>query len=327
MTLSTVKQEDAITNPSQAPSQVQLPDEAHAEASGGFSGLPTGFPSLDSKLKGLNPAEVIVLASRPAVGKTTLALKIAKCVALGRDINGCPMKGDHNRQHAVAVFSLECCLADLATRMHCGISSVATTPGKAPVIVDDTGSLDIMDLCARAHCMQMRHKVELIIIDYLQLCNCREFARQGRRTEWIQIAKQIKAMARELHIPVIVATQLCRGCEMRGDSSRITSPPALCEACNIIVQEADAVLVLRRPDRASGIAERNNDGIIVDVTKNSNGPTGEVRLDFDGVSSAPFVETSTLRGEVSSEIVLIDFNNDKEHVANPSSSVLHFPCA
>ena len=70
MTLSPVKQEDAITNPSQAPCQFHQPDEAHTETPVGFSGLPTGFPNLDKKLKGLNPAEVIVLASRPGVGKT-----------------------------------------------------------------------------------------------------------------------------------------------------------------------------------------------------------------------------------------------------------------
>ena len=283
----------------------------------GFSGLPTGLPGLDIKLKGLNPAEVIVLASRPGVGKTTLAMNIAKCVALGRDITGCPMKGGHDRQHAVAVFSLEYSMAGLATRMHCGISGVATVIGKTPVIVDDTGGLDIMEICARARCMKMRHKVELIIIDYLQLCKCREFAKQGRKIEITQMAKQIKAMAKELNIPVIVTMQLCRRCEMRTDNSQRTSHLALCDACGLIVQEADAVLLLSRPTRTSGLSGREDDGvIIVDVTKNSNGPTGEVRLDFDGVESAPFVGKPTERGVVSSEIVLIDFNNDKEHVAN-----------
>ena len=189
MTRSTATREDGIANPSQEPCQFHQPDEAHAEAPVGFLGLPTGFPNLDIKLKGLNPAEVIVLASRPAVGKTTLAMRIAQCVALGRDIKGCPMMGGYDRQHAVAVFSLECCMAELATRMHCGISGVATVLGKASVIVDDTGGLDIMDLCARARCMKMSHKVELIIIDYIQLCNFREFAKQGRKIETIQCSR------------------------------------------------------------------------------------------------------------------------------------------
>jgi len=318
VTLSTATREDGIANPGQAPCRLRVPDAAHTEGPVDFSGLPTGFPNLDNKLKGLNPAEVIVLASRPAVGKTTLALKIAECVALGRDVNGCPMKGGHDRQHAVAVFSLECCLADLAKRMHCGISNVATVHGKAPVIVDDTGGLDIMDICARARCMKKSHKIELIIIDYFQLCNCSEFVKHGfnritRKSTEI-IIEQIKDMAKELNIPVIVLSQLCRGCEMRGDnpgrlSHAVRPEAARCDAC--IVQEADAVLRLSRPNRVSGLSGRDDDVVIVDVTKNSNGPTGEVRIDFDPVESVLFVEKPIESGEVSSEIVLIDFNNAK----------------
>lgn len=292
-----------------------------------ISGLPSGFPKLDIKLTGLKPAGVIVLASRPSMGKTALALSIAKCVALGRDINGCPMNGTHGRQHAVAVFSLESSTKDLATRMHCGVSGVATGHGKATVIVDDTGSLDIMELCDRTRFMKMRHKIELVIIDYLQLCKCSAFAKQGRRIEAAQISKQIKDMAKELKIPVIVLSQVCRGCEKRGDKSQKPSRSALCEACDKIVQDADAILFLSRPSRVSGLPVREDDGFIsVDVVKNSNGPTGEVLLkiadlrissgdrdvrdhnDPTSIESAPIAKASEESGEASTEIVFIEFN-------------------
>lgn len=270
---------------------------------GGVAGLPTGFANLDRKLKGLRNGEMIVLAARPSMGKTSLAMNIAECVALGKDIYGRPMKGDQNRQHPVAVFSLEMSTESLAMRMLCGFAGVpgfqidqglvnpkkinqqltraASDLGKAPIYVDDTGGLDVMDMRARARRMKKRHKIELIVIDYLQLCNCREFAKQGRQIETSQISGQIKAMAKELNLPVIVLSQLSRAPEQRGDK---TNKPKLSDLrdSGAIEQDADVALLLRRPCKAHGDPEFDDKRLaIVDVAKHRNGPTGEVRLDFD----------------------------------------------
>jgi replicative DNA helicase len=271
---------------------------------GAVAGLPTGFRNLDKKLKGLRNGEMIVLAARPSMGKTSLAMNIAECVALGKDIYGRPMKGDHARPHGVGVFSLEMSTESLAMRMLCGFSGVAgwkidqglgngraitqqLTRGaselaKAPIYVDDTGGLDVMDMRARARRMKKRHKIELVVIDYLQLCNCREFAKQGRQIETSQISGQIKAMAKELNLPVIVLSQLSRANEKRGDKAEKPKLSDLRDS-GAIEQDADVALLLRRPSRVSGDPEHDDERLaIVDVAKHRNGPTGEVRLDFEG---------------------------------------------
>ena len=296
----------------QSPCQSHQSDEAHGEAPGGFSGLPTGIPELDDKLNGLRAAELIVVASRPGVGKTALAMQIAKSVARMRIF----MQDGQVPQHAVAVFSLEVATTDLAKRMRCGIAVAATAPGQAPVIVDDTAGLDIQELCARARCMKARHNIKLIFIDYLQLCCCREFASQGRSIEALQIVKQITAMARELNIPVILTQQLCRSCGMRGDNTLRKLRPDQCDACKFLVQEAGAVLLLRRPGRDRSLLREEYNGIIVEVIKCDHGTIGEVRLGFDSFARNSIGKTPATREADSSEIVLIDFNNDKEHVAN-----------
>ena len=270
---------------------------------GAVAGLPTGLKNLDKKLKGLRNGEMIVLAARPSMGKTSLAMNIAECAALGKDIYGRPMKSDHGRQHPVGVFSLEMSTESLAMRMLCGFAGVAAwkidqglgngrvitqqlTRGaselaKAPIYVDDTGGLDVMDMRARARRMKKRYKIELIVIDYLQLCNCREFAKQGRQIETSQISGQIKAMAKELNVPVIVLSQLSRANEKRNDKSEKPKLSDLRDS-GAIEQDADVVLLLRRPSRVAGDPENDDKRLaIVDVAKHRNGPTGEVRLDFE----------------------------------------------
>jgi replicative DNA helicase len=199
------------------------------ESTGMIEGLPTGFKYIDEKLLGLKKAEMIVIAARPSVGKTSFAMNIAECVALGKDINGKPFEGENNRPHPVMIFSLEMDTTSLAKRMLCGRAHVsawriarnlmtrnekseATSAlmraagelSSAPIYIDDASGLDIADLRARARRMKRQHNIELIVIDYLQLCQCREASKQGRQIEVSRISGQIKAMAKELQIPVIV---------------------------------------------------------------------------------------------------------------------------
>lgn len=278
-------------------------DRLFSLGAGGIAGLPTGLGNLDRKLKGLRNGEMIVLAARPSMGKTSLAMNIAECVALGRTIEGLPMKGDHNRKHGVGVFSLEMNTESLALRMLCGMSGVPAfkidqgilNPKKvnmalsrganelkdAPIYVDDTGGIDVMDLRSRARRMKKRYNIELVVIDYLQLCNYREFSKQGRQIETSQISGQIKAMAKELNVPVIVLSQLSRNPEQRGDKSQRPKLSDLRDS-GAIEQDADVALLMRRPCKAPKDDEFDDKTLaIVDVAKHRNGPTGEVRLNFN----------------------------------------------
>jgi len=267
-------------------------------------GLSTGFKYLDETLQGLKAGEMIVIAARPSVGKTSLAMNIAEAVALGEMITSrAPM--EDGKRHPVAIFSLEMPVEQLTKRMLAGraqinmwklnrnlvarrekddltralMQSVGELKG-APIFVDDSAGLDVMDLRARARRMKRQHNIELIVIDYLQLCSCREGARQSRQIEVSMISSQIKAMAKELKIPVIVLSQLSRANEQRGDKNEKPKLSDLRDS-GAIEQDADVVFLLRRPSRSPG-SEGSDDPTlaIVDIAKNRNGETGEVNLSF-----------------------------------------------
>ena len=137
-----------------------------------------------------------------------------------------------------------------------------------------------MDLRARARRMKKQHGIELIVIDYLQLCCCREGARQSRQIEVSMISQQIKAMAKELKIPVIVLSQLSRANEQRGDKEEKPKLSDLRDS-GAIEQDADVVFLLRRPSRTATSRDANDLTLaIVDIAKNRNGETGEVKMSF-----------------------------------------------
>ena len=275
------------------------------KGAGSFTGLSTGFRDLDITLQGMQPGAMIVVAARPSMGKTSLAMNIAECVALGQNINGVPMREENARPHPTLVFSLEMSTESLAARMLCGRAGVSSwrvqhgvmakkersdatsalfaAAGNlmdAPLYIDDSGALDISDLRARARRMKRSKGIELIVIDYLQLCNCREFSRQGRQIETSQISGQIKAMAKELKVPVIVLSQLTRGSEQRKDKREEPKLSDLRDS-GAIEQDADVVLLLTRPERIPSHPEHEKKNLaIVNVAKNRNGPIGNVRMNF-----------------------------------------------
>ena len=270
-----------------------------------MEGLSTGYKYLDETLQGLKPGEMIVIAARPSVGKTSLAMNIAESCALGMDMNNVPVKCDGGKRHPVAIFSLEMPVEQLAKRMLAGrarinmwrlnrnlvprsekemlTSNLVQAMGElkgAPLYVDDTASLDVMDLRARARRLKKRYGIELIVIDYLQLCTCREGARQGRQIEVSMISRQIKAMAKELMVPVIVLSQLSRANEQRGDKYEKPKLSDLRDS-GAIEQDADVVFLLRRPARNSNDPESQDATLAyVDIAKNRNGETGEVKMNF-----------------------------------------------
>ena len=275
-----------------------------------FEGLSTGLTHLDEKLQGLKPSEMIVIAARPSVGKTSLAMNIAESAALGQmlTVKGGmypPVVVDGGKSHPVLIFSLEMPVEALTKRMVAGRAHInmwklnrnlvaksekeAMTAAlfasvndlkSAPIYVDDAAGLDIMDLRARARRMKKAHGIELIVIDYLQLCKCNEKAKQGRQLEVSEISQQIKAMAKELKIPVVVLSQLSRANEQRGDKYEKPKLSDLRDS-GAIEQDADVVVLLRRPSRNSQDPESNDEQLaIIDVAKNRNGEIGEVRVNF-----------------------------------------------
>jgi replicative DNA helicase len=258
------------------------------------TGVSSGFLNIDKKMSGLRPGEMIVLAARPSMGKTSLAMNIAENVALGvNDPDGKP--------HAVGIFSLEMSYMSLVTRMICCHAEVpgfrlaqgyvshefhgrlvqaASVLNKAPIFMDDTGGLDVMELRARARRMKKKYDIELIVIDYLQLLNCREYAHQGRQLETSAISSNLKSMAKELNLPVLVLSQLSRAPEQRDKEGK----PKLSDLrdSGAIEQDADVVMMLRRPckyDGSEGFEDKTL--AIVDVVKQRNGPTGEIYLNFE----------------------------------------------
>lgn len=258
---------------------------------GQLSGLQTGFPDLDQKTNGLQPGEMIVIAARPSMGKTSLAMNIAEHVAV------------HSRE-PVGVFSLEMTADSLVLRMLCSnarvnlrniregfmtesdfpkLTSSAGKLSNAPLFIDDTPGLSILQLRARARRLWQQHGIKLFVVDYLQLLHSTSRrAQENRQQEIAEISSGIKALAKELNVPVIVLSQLNR--ELEKDKNRKPRLSDLRESGSI-EQDADLVGLLYKPasdDEDAAPMEEQPDGIPVNllVAKQRNGPTGDVQLTF-----------------------------------------------
>ncbi len=259
---------------------------------GGITGLSTGFHVLDNMTSGLHAGEMFVIAARPSMGKTALAMNIAEHVALDA---GKP----------VAVFSLEMSSPQLVQRLLCSrarvdskklrdgfigkqelgsISSAAGLLSKAKMFVDDTPGLSILELRAKARRLHNREDIKLVVIDYLQLLrsNTRR-AQDNRQIEIAEISSGVKALAKELKIPVIVLAQLNRNPESRtGDSKGRPRLSDLRESGSI-EQDADVVALLVREKYYAEDEEARKEAegkATLIIAKQRNGPTGDVPLTF-----------------------------------------------
>ena len=253
-------------------------------------GVSTGYKGLNDRLRGLAKTDMIVLAARPAMGKTSLAMNIAENAALGKLAKN-PV--------AVGIFSLEMSREQLVRRMlfsnarvsseavqnhmtqqnHMKLANAVDRLQKARIFIDDTPGLEAVELRSRARRMKSRYDIELIIIDYLQLMNYSKFSKDGRQRETMAISGAIKAMAKELGVPVIVLSQLSRATEQRGGENI----PKLSDLrdSGAIEQDADVVMLLYRPSYYRHGDERNTDNLaVVDVAKFRHGSTGEVKMNF-----------------------------------------------
>lgn len=269
-------------------------DELH-KYSGKLRGLSTGFPDLDNLLAGLQKSDLVILAARPSVGKTALAMDIARQAAI-------------KSKEGVGIFSLEMSKEQLVDRMLCAQANVSLwkmrtgnlsdkeddndfakigeAMGKlaeAPIYIDDSGTLSIMEIRAKARRLQMEKGLSLIVIDYLQLMEGRGKYGDNRVQEIAEISRGLKSLARELNIPILALAQLSRAVEM--------THPAIPRLSHLrdsgsIEQDADVVMFIYR--KAADRGYNPNDLPLdekykaeIHIAKHRNGPTGRVDLYFD----------------------------------------------
>ncbi len=255
---------------------------------GELTGVTSGFKDLDALTFGFQKQEMIILAARPSMGKTSLALNFAESAAL-------PKKGT---PAAVLVFSLEMSAAQLALRMLCcrakvnmkrlregfvkengdeyrSLLQAADEFSKSPIFIDDSSALTIMQLRAKARRAHSRQKLGMIIVDYLQLLSPTD-GRMPREQQVAEASRGLKALAKELDVPVVVLSQLNRASEKE---NRVPKLADLRESGSI-EQDADVVLMLARPRDADEKFQVAADAAELIVAKQRNGPVGELKLTF-----------------------------------------------
>ena len=255
-------------------------------------GVTTGYRRLNERLRGLARTDMIVLAARPSMGKTSLAMNVAENAALGKlakDGKGVPVgifSLEMSREQLVrrmlfsnARISMQAVRSNLTRANNIRLTEAMDRLGKAKIYIDDTPGLEVVELRSRARRMKSKYGVELIVIDYLQLLNYSKFARDGRQRETMAISGAIKAMAKELDVPVLVLSQLSRAPETRGGKAL----PKLSDLrdSGAIEQDADVVLLLYRDSYYEPGEDRNRDNeAVVDVAKFRHGETGAIPMTF-----------------------------------------------
>ncbi|MEK7665572.1 MAG: replicative DNA helicase [Patescibacteria group bacterium] len=269
-------------------------DELHRER-GKLRGLPTGFSELDNVLAGLQPSDLIILAARPSVGKTSLALDIARNAAV-------------KTKKPVGLFSLEMSKEQLVDRLICAeanidlwrlrtgrlserdddfprIGNALGILSEAPIYIDDTAGTSIMEIRTKARRLQAEHGLGLLVIDYLQLMEGRGgYRNQDNRVQEVaEMSRGLKQLARELNIPILCLSQLNRAVEL--------TKPAIPKLAHLresgsIEQDADVVLFIYRKAADKGyrpdeLAPEERSIAEIHIAKHRNGPTGIVKLFFD----------------------------------------------
>ncbi len=264
--------------------------EAAAKSKNSFNGVPSGFAAMDKKTLGWQLSDLIIVAARPSMGKTALVLTMARNMALDYD-------------QGVAFFSLEMSSVQLMMRLisaETGLAGTAiksgqltadqwkhlesaTKPlGTAPLYIDDTPALSVFEFRSKARRLKIHHDIKIIIIDYLQLMTGTSDTRGNREQEVAFISRTLKAIAKELNVPIIALSQLSRATEMRGGSKR----PQLSDLreSGAIEQDADIVAFIHRPEYY-GITQ-NEDGLPtagmaeIILAKHRNGEVCDIPLRF-----------------------------------------------
>ncbi|MBD5486507.1 MAG: replicative DNA helicase [Lachnospiraceae bacterium] len=249
---------------------------------GNVTGVATGFLDLDYRTAGMQPSDLILVAARPSMGKTAFVLNVAQYVAFKQD-------------KTVAIFSLEMSKEQLVNRLFSMESKVdsqhlrtgnlsdaewekligsAGVIGKSHLIIDDTPGISISEMRSKCRKYKLEHNLEMIIIDYLQLMSGSGRSTDSRQQEISDISRSLKALARELHVPVIALSQLSRAVEQRPDHRPMLSD---LRESGAIEQDADVVMFIYRDDYYNKDTEKKGIAEII-IAKQRNGPIGTVEL-------------------------------------------------
>jgi replicative DNA helicase len=255
--------------------------EASAKRGSKVTGVPTGFKDLDEKLTGLHGSELILIAARPAMGKTAFALNIAQYAAMKADV-------------PVAVFSLEMSKEQLATRLIAMDSMVDSQSirtgqlldtdwdkimestyrvGEMEMYIDDTPGINIAELRSKCRKLKQTKNIGLIVIDYLQLMNAGGRS-ESRQQEISTISRSLKKLARELDVPVVALSQLNRAVDSREDHKPVMSD---LRESGAIEQDADVIMFIYRDDYYNKESEKKGISEVI-IAKQRNGPVGTVEL-------------------------------------------------
>lgn len=267
-------------------------DELHKNK-GQLRGIPTGFPTLDKKTNGFQESNLIVIAARPSVGKSSLASNIAQFAATQKD-------------YPVALFSLEMSSEEIADRMlsaQANIDMFKLKTGnmskdelakmgeaygelaEAPIYIEDTPGISVLEMRTKARRLSLERGIKMIIVDYIQLMRGRNL--DNRAQEVAEISQSLKNLARELKVPVVALSQLNRAVENRGGGPQLSD----LRESGAIEQDADMVIFLHRPD------DENRSQLQLIIAKHRNGPTGKIDLFFKGEQTRFFEVDKTDHNE------------------------------
>lgn len=264
--------------------------ETAALHEGNISGIPTGFNALDKMTSGWQPSDLVILAARPAMGKTAFVLSLGRNAAVDYKV-------------PVAIFSLEMSSLQLVTRLISGESEISSEKlrsgnlaaheveqihakirglDEAPIFIDDTPGISVFELRAKARRLKAQHNIGLLIIDYLQLMTAGGDNKGNREQEISTISRSLKSIAKELNIPVLALSQLSRAVETRGGDRK----PQLSDLreSGSIEQDADMVMFIHRPEYYGLTEDEEGNSTIglanILISKHRNGAVGEVKLRF-----------------------------------------------
>ena len=266
--------------------QATLDEIEKISSTGGIgTGIPTGFQQLDEITNGLHPGQMVTVAGRPGSGKSTLALDFARSAAV-------------KNQKPTAIFSLEMGRLEIMMRLFAAEAGVAlqnmrsghmsdtdwrrlalrsSELADAPLFIDDSPNLTMMEIRAKARRLKQRHDLSLVVIDYLQLMTSGKRV-ESRQQEVSEFSRAMKLLAKELDVPVVALSQLNRGPEQRTDKK-----PMLADLreSGSIEQDSDVVLLVHRPDLYEPETERAGEADLI-IAKHRNGPTATVAVAFQG---------------------------------------------
>jgi replicative DNA helicase len=305
-----------------------------AQRSDGLSGIPSGFDKLDKITSGWQNSDLIIIAARPAMGKTAFVLSMAKNIAV-------------NYKHPVAVFSLEMSNVQLVNRLIvnvCEIEGEKIRNGQllehewhqldhkikdlydAPLFIDDTPSLSIFEFRTKARRLVRENHVQLIIIDYLQLMNASGSSFGSREQEVSTISRSLKGLAKELNIPIIALSQLNRGVENRTGNGADSKRPQLSDLreSGAIEQDADMVCFIHRPEYYKILEDAQGNSLVgmaeIIVAKHRNGSVGDVRLRFKGQFAKFCNPEEDMDTSFGSNIIASRINKETQFAGSPPTS-------